>query len=500
MKRKIAILAALALLLGNFCLLNSCMLTSNPGPQGEQGLQGPQGEQGLQGPQGEQGLQGPQGEQGLQGPQGEQGLQGPQGEKGDTGADGKDGITPTVEISEDGYWIINGIKTAERAIPFDGITPKLRINENTMEWEVSYDNEETWISLGITMDPSAPKSSWSNASVVFVGDSITAGVGTQKTYCEYLNEQISFASVLKMGVSGSCVSATSDYGLQNSPLINRYQSIPNADLIILFMGTNDYGHETPLGSIEDTTDVSFYGALHEIIPGIISKHPSSQLIVMTPLHRYGFGSSKITGDALSYDHLPNGRGHTLYDYVEAIRTVCERYAVPVIDLFATSGINPSISSIKDLYMPDGLHPNDKGHQKIAHLISSQLELYPGPARDDASANNKTVLLQHGNKFVSNYVTDTARASSAINIYLTAGQTVTLKDTSNYQWAIVGTTDMYSNVKTHGYYPVNQWSSIASYTIQRDGYYGIVLLKNNNEKFVFENGVDSNDLYDYIVVE
>ena len=35
--------------------------------------------------------------------------QGPQGEP------GKDGITPTIEISDDGYWVINGIKTDVKA-------------------------------------------------------------------------------------------------------------------------------------------------------------------------------------------------------------------------------------------------------------------------------------------------------------------------------------------------------------------------------------------------
>lgn len=54
------------------------------------------------------------------GPQGEQGEQGVQGEQGLPGKDGKDGVdgnTPTIEISEDGYWIINGVKTEYKATP-----------------------------------------------------------------------------------------------------------------------------------------------------------------------------------------------------------------------------------------------------------------------------------------------------------------------------------------------------------------------------------------------
>ena len=45
------------------------------------------------------------------------GPQGPQGEKGEQGEAGKDGITPTISISEDGYWVINGEKTNVKATP-----------------------------------------------------------------------------------------------------------------------------------------------------------------------------------------------------------------------------------------------------------------------------------------------------------------------------------------------------------------------------------------------
>ena len=48
------------------------------------------------------------------GPQGEQGIPGADGE------DGKDGITPTIEISDDGYWVINGVKTEHRAVGENG--------------------------------------------------------------------------------------------------------------------------------------------------------------------------------------------------------------------------------------------------------------------------------------------------------------------------------------------------------------------------------------------
>lgn len=56
----------------------------------------------------------------LQGEKGEKGEQGIQGIQGEAGKDGKDGETPTVEIGEDGYWVINGQKTNCLAIGKDG--------------------------------------------------------------------------------------------------------------------------------------------------------------------------------------------------------------------------------------------------------------------------------------------------------------------------------------------------------------------------------------------
>ena len=208
--------------------------------------------------------------------------------------------------------------------------------------------------------------------VTCVGDSITAGSGTTKTYWSILDDTLELESMTGMGVAGSCVSATSDYKTGNSPLINRYKSIPDSDIITIYMGTNDYGHETPMGTIDDTEDVSFYGALNVIIPGIQKAHPDALLVWMTPTHRYGFGTSKMLGTAFTYDHLPNGRGYSLDDYVDAIKEVCDKYDVPVIDLFTLSGMDPSLSEVRSQYMPDGLHPNSAGHEKIAAIVGASL--------------------------------------------------------------------------------------------------------------------------------
>ena len=84
-------------------------------------------------------------------------------------------------------------------------------------------------------------------------------------------------------------------------------------------------------------------------------------MVMTPLHR-------------STENEPNMHGKVLADYVDAIRKAAEYYSLPVLDLWANSGIQPAVPVMKEKYMPDGLHPNDAGHiiltNKIAKFIES----------------------------------------------------------------------------------------------------------------------------------
>ena len=216
---------------------------------------------------------------------------------------------------------------------------------------------------------------WSGKSAVFVGDSITAGTGTTKIYYEYLKEALGFGSVSAMGVPGSCISAASDYGQSTQPLISRYQNIPSADLIMVFMGTNDYGHETPLGNVSDTGDGTFYGVLNTIVSSLVARHTSSKIVFVTPLHRYGFGTSKILGTPFTYDNIPNGAGASLADYAGAVKTVCENHNVSVIDLYTECTIDPTDAAVRSELIPDGLHPNAAGHAVIAGIMESHIREY-----------------------------------------------------------------------------------------------------------------------------
>ncbi len=103
--------------------------------KGEKGEQGAQGDPGAPGDKGDNGttptiqistdgywiINGVKTEHKAIGKDGIDGEDGKDGADGNPGANGSDGFTPTIEISTDGYWIINGVKTKHKAIGKDGI-------------------------------------------------------------------------------------------------------------------------------------------------------------------------------------------------------------------------------------------------------------------------------------------------------------------------------------------------------------------------------------------
>lgn len=220
----------------------------------------------------------------------------------------------------------------------------------------------------------------SETNIVVMGDSITWGAYTDdKIWWQELGNRLGCRTITGNGVCGSCFSKTSDYYMQNAPMSERWKNLPSgADVYIIFGGTNDYGHGSKLGSINDVKDESFYGAMHQIIIGLQERNPNAKLVFITPLRRYGFGT-KMDGTHLLYDSMENSIGHSLADYREAIIKKCASHDISVIDAYQFSefdfsegqdGVHPFNENAegKNLLTTDGLHPNTEGHIKFAENV------------------------------------------------------------------------------------------------------------------------------------
>ena len=71
--------------------------------------------------------------------------------------------------------------------------------------------------------------------------------------------------------------------------------------------------------------------------------------------------------------IPDKKGKILSDYVQIIRKTAEYFSLPVLDLWASSGMNPRVAKVQETMMTDGLHPNDNGHQRLFELIDAYIK-------------------------------------------------------------------------------------------------------------------------------
>ena len=211
-----------------------------------------------------------------------------------------------------------------------------------------------------------------NKKILFLGDSITEGYGPQdinNVYWKRLERGCGCTSV-GFGISGTRIAR------QQKPSANPSEDQyfrsrvaamdEEADVVVIFGGTNDYGHgDAAIGCFDDRTDDTFYGALHNLYSDLIAKYPTAQLVVMTPLHR--------VGENKAYNDFGVRCVGCLEDYVDIIMEVAGYYGIPVLDLHRVSGIQPENPVLREAYTPDGLHPNDAGHELLYSRLKGFLE-------------------------------------------------------------------------------------------------------------------------------
>jgi len=208
--------------------------------------------------------------------------------------------------------------------------------------------------------------------IVFLGDSITEGCGTSGVEHHFVTliGQMGECEVKNYGIGGTRFArqTTPTWEIWDRDFCGRVEELDeDADVVVVFGGTNDFGHgDAPLGTIEDRSLYTFYGACHHIMTRLHERFPGKPIVILTPLHRCNEDNPKGDGNK-PYNVAP------LKTYVNIIREMAEYYSLPVLDLYAVSGIQPKVDAIREKFCPDGLHPNDAGHVILAEKIFAFLE-------------------------------------------------------------------------------------------------------------------------------
>ncbi|WP_373807961.1 SGNH/GDSL hydrolase family protein [Jeotgalibaca porci] len=210
-------------------------------------------------------------------------------------------------------------------------------------------------------------SKWFKKTAIILGDSITYGAflsNINDRYSELLAQDMDM-TVKNYGISSTLI--TRQTGYPNS-FVERYADMDDdADLIIVFGGTNDYFFGTgEIGATNSTDDTTFNGALNTLITGLQNKYPDAEIVFVTPYSQ--------APDTRNSDNPNPVTGLNLKGYRDCLLERCSYHGVPVLDLYATSGINGAHNAVqKAKYLLDGCHPNKVGHRRIADRLVGLLK-------------------------------------------------------------------------------------------------------------------------------
>ncbi|MBO5669264.1 MAG: SGNH/GDSL hydrolase family protein [Candidatus Methanomethylophilaceae archaeon] len=188
----------------------------------------------------------------------------------------------------------------------------------------------------------------SDVYYVALGDSITygydgnTGLRMDRPYPCQVSDALHLKRHLNLAVNGATVS----YGSGNNTVNQLFVVPSDADMVSVMIGVNDFGSNVPLGAFGDSTPDTVYGGLDHLARGLKERCPDAFIFFMTPFR------------FLSYPGQ-NGAGYTLKDVANAVEDVCEKYGLPVLDMY-----EDGLFSWENDPKCDGLHPSQKFFEKF----------------------------------------------------------------------------------------------------------------------------------------
>jgi len=238
--------------------------------------------------------------------------------------------------------------------------------------------------MGMTYDINGnpmPDSIYKGKKLSILGDSISTYEGyIPNGYATYYpNETVisvtdtwwkklidALGMVLDINNSWSGSRVTTTGGEISAGCMARCQNLGNPDVIIVWMGANDFQNEVPLGTYDGkssvpSTTTTFREAYGIMLDKILTAYPRAEVWV-API--WQFERNGATG----FPEI-NDSGIPLCDFNEAIRGLAAAFGVKVLD-HDRGGLT---YQNMDVYDPNTLHFNNYGHSLIANNDIRQMD-------------------------------------------------------------------------------------------------------------------------------
>ena len=368
----------------------------------------------------------------------ESGRDGVDGADGKDGKDGIDGVTPLLRINEETeFWEVSydngktwtsmGVKASgedgkdgqngsdgkdgvDGEDGKDGVTPKLQINPETSEWEVSYDNGKTWTGLGYFAE-AKKDTGFEGLKISILGDSIstysnasngtaanitnstikngaiyynpgTLGVYQGDTWWQQTADALGGSILVNNSWSGSCVFSTraGTVGAYVDRCVQLHDDTgmnagEEPDLIFAYLGTNDCSvwSSYPLGDYEA---IDFNSLIQKSERGYIYAEPKTAseayaIMIHKMMKRYTDAEIYCMIPCQRIDGNATAVANRLVFY-DAIEKIANRFGAYTIDLYNDSGITTESESFTTFIPDNSLHPGQAGMDAITNTILSAL--------------------------------------------------------------------------------------------------------------------------------
>lgn len=137
------------------------------------------------------------------------------------------------------------------------------------------------------------------------------------------------------------------------------------ETVLIQEGLNDYHAGIPLENPDNPYDeYTFLGALRSSVRALRKTNPEIRIVLVTPTYTW------YTEIGQTCEEQDVGGG-ILEEYVDAEIRAAEELGIEIIDVYHDFFPHEKWED-KDLYMRDGMHPNEEGRRMLAEKIAAYL--------------------------------------------------------------------------------------------------------------------------------